>query len=141
MNKDKIKIILTWLFILPGAVLAAFASMFPIHWVLYLKSHTPGLDGLFWNISTTESIEIFISPFVYIITFILVGGNIAPKYKFATSIILSLLVIIPLIVSYSPSDHILEYRGLVAVLLAIFISWKWYGNNGQQNEESIATIK
>jgi hypothetical protein len=83
-----------WIAVIPGAVLAAFAVMFPWHWILLFLAHVAGRYGDegvglgdIVRIIGVENVERagigFITPFVLIT----VAARIAPKFKFATAVV------------------------------------------------------
>ena len=114
---------LRWIAVLPGALIFGFLASFPLHWILYFtlaKGET--ISGV--NIRPIEST---LTPFVFAIVFILVGVEIAPKYKFKTSIILTILYVSFVIgVIIFMSGH-LETRGIIGLLgsfLGLYITWR-----------------
>lgn len=72
---------LRWIAVLPGAILAAVFSTFPLHWILYST-----LNQLIEPYP--EAPERFITPFVIAIVYIWIGSIIAPEYKFEVAIVL-----------------------------------------------------
>jgi hypothetical protein len=81
-----------WVAVLPGGFLAGILATFPMHWILYLTLAHKGasLFGIieFENGVDIRPIEELLTPFVIAFTYILVGYEIAPKYKFKTAIVL-----------------------------------------------------
>jgi len=113
---------LRWIAVLPGALIFGFLILFPLHWILYFalaKGET--ISGV--NI---RPIEYTFAPFVSAITFILIGFEIAPKYKFQTSIILTILhmsFVIYLIIFMSAPLEIRGILGLLGSFLGLYITW------------------
>jgi len=87
---NKIIYWLRWIAVLPGAILAGFLIIFPLHWLLYIAfAHNGTLLGLIELPQRSDIwIEQLISPFVMAITFISTGHYIAPKYKYKSAIAL-----------------------------------------------------
>ncbi len=75
---------LRWIVVFPGALLAGIFSTFPLHWILYstLRNSFIFIDPY------PELPERLLSPFVMALTFVWIGFNIAPEYKYKTAIIL-----------------------------------------------------
>jgi hypothetical protein len=81
---NKIKYLLRWIAVFPGALLAGVFVIFPLHWVLYFTlANSETISGI-----DIKPIEYVLYPFVVAIAFIFAGYKIAPKYKFKTAIIL-----------------------------------------------------
>jgi hypothetical protein len=72
---------LRWFAVLPGSILAAVISIFPLHWILY-SSLSQIIEPY------PETPERFIMPLVIAIVFIWIGSLIAPEFKFETAIVL-----------------------------------------------------
>lgn len=73
--------VLRWIAILPGSLLVALLSLFPLHWILYLI--------------TTRFVEVYpemperiLAPAVLSGVFVWIGSRISPTYKFETSAVL-----------------------------------------------------
>lgn len=130
---------LRWVAVLPGALIAGLLSTFPLHWILYFLFNEKETDlgsvkffiQLFGRGISYKDIEYTLSPFVIAITFILVGFEIAPKYKFKTSIILTILYVssfLVLVFIIAPRhQYQLEARGILALLgslLGLYITWR-----------------
>jgi hypothetical protein len=114
---------LRWIAVLPGALIFGFLTTFLLHWILYFtlaKGET--ISGV--NILP---IEYTITPFVIAIAFILVGFEIAPEYKFQTSMILTILYVSSFVgIIIFLSGH-LEVRGILGLLgsfLGLYITWR-----------------
>jgi hypothetical protein len=93
------KQILRWLAVLPGAVLAGMIVLFPVHWVgMYIHHFGAGEPiittdddrGLLQSMPL-ESIERFGDALFVPGTIIAVGARIAPRFRFATAIVLTVL--------------------------------------------------
>ena len=117
---------LRWIAVLPGALIAGFLMTFPLHWILYFSlAQGRVISGV--NIAP---IERALTPFVIAITFILVGFEIAPEYKFRTSITLTILYmigIVSLMIYMSKYQSYLEPRGYLGILgsfLGLYIAWR-----------------
>lgn len=89
-----------WISVIPGAVLAAFAVMFPWHWMLLFLAHVAGRFGEegfglgdIVRIIGVENVERagygFITPFVLIT----VAARIAPRFKFATAVVATGIIV------------------------------------------------
>ena len=114
-----------WVAVLPGALIFGFLATFPLHWLLYFTlARGETISGV--NIRPIESM---LTPFIFAIVFILVGVEIAPKYKFKTVIILTILYvsfvigIIIFMSGYLKTNGIL---GLLGSFLGLYITWKKY---------------
>ena len=72
---------LRWLAVLPGALLAAILSSFPLHWIVYrsLRNETIFIDPY------PEMPERLLLPFVAAVVSIWVGSLIAPDHEVQTS--------------------------------------------------------
>lgn len=73
--------VLRWIAVLPGSILVAFLSLFPLHWILYL--------------ALTKFVEVYpemperiLGPALLSYLFVWVGSRISPKYKFETAVVL-----------------------------------------------------
>ena len=118
---------LRWIAVLPGAIIFGFLATFPLHWFLYFTlAHGETISGV--NI---RPIEYMLYPFVIAIVFILVGFEIAPEYKFKTSMTLTILYMSSWLVTMyiiSPRyQYHLEVRGILALLgsfLGLYITWR-----------------
>ncbi|MGB7207413.1 MAG: hypothetical protein WBD27_02020 [Pyrinomonadaceae bacterium] len=73
--------VLRWIAVLPGSLLIAALSLFPVHWILYLV--------------ITRFVEVYpemperiLGPAIVSAVFVWVGSRISPAYKFETSIVL-----------------------------------------------------
>jgi len=96
---------LRWVAVLPGTLIAGLLSTFPLHWILYFlfNEEETGLGSvkffiqLFGQGINYKDIEYAIFPFIIAIVFVLVGAEIAPKYKFGTAIVLTVLYIMAVI--------------------------------------------
>jgi|ERR1035438_1965091 hypothetical protein len=97
----KIKHILRWLAVVPGALLGAVIVMFPVHWVAMYIHHFGTPDpiitddqgrGLLQSMPL-ESLERFGDALFVSGTLIGVGAFIAPRFHFATAIVLTLLLV------------------------------------------------
>lgn len=91
---------LRWFLVLPGALLIAILSTFPLHWLIYLV-FSPNQEGdigsirffielLFKGINGKD-IEYMLYPFVIALTFIFVSYKIAPKHKLKTAVVFFLV--------------------------------------------------
>lgn len=96
-----LKTILRWFAVLPGALLGAIAVMFPVHWVAMYLHHFGTPDpmitdeqgrGLLQSMPL-ESLERFGDALFVVGTLIGVGAFIAPRFHFATAIVLTLLLV------------------------------------------------
>lgn len=70
-----------WLAVLPGAILAAFLSSFPLHFALFATLSN-------FIEPYPEIPERILFPFVAAVVFLWVGARIAPSHRFETSIAL-----------------------------------------------------
>jgi hypothetical protein len=77
----KFRIWLSWIAVLPGALLAGFLAIFPLHWALYFTF----VDGGIVSGVNIEPMEYLLTPFLSSLVYIYVGQAIAPKYKSRTS--------------------------------------------------------
>jgi hypothetical membrane protein len=123
----KLKNILVWTSVLPGAILGGFLMTFPLHWILYGTlvggSVISGVD--------IEPIERFLSPFVIALGFVLIGSHIAPSHKLKTAIVLTIIYIFSFIsiFVFMSGRATLELRGagaLLGICLGLFVAWKTY---------------
>jgi hypothetical protein len=96
-----LKQILRWLAVVPGALLGAIIVMFPVHWVAMYLHHFGTPDpmitdeqgrGLLQSMPL-ESLERFGDALFIAGTFIAVGAFIAPRFHFATAIVLTVLLV------------------------------------------------
>src|SRR3990167_2393359 len=91
---ESIKNLLRWIAVFPGSLLAGALSLFPLHWLLYLNFEINPLRPIELPPEYISSIEYLLSPLIFTLAYIYVGGEIAPKYKFKTAIILTALFIL-----------------------------------------------
>ena len=96
-----LKQIFRWLAVVPGALLGAIIVMFPVHWVAMYLHHFGTPDpmitdeqgrGLLQSMPL-ESLERFGDALFVAGTLIGVGAFIAPRFHFATAIVLTLLLV------------------------------------------------
>jgi hypothetical protein len=99
--KSTMKQILRWLAVLPGALLAGVIVTFPVHWAaLYIHDFGAGEPiitneegkGLLQSLPL-ESLERFGDALFVSGTIVAIGAHIAPRFHFATAIVLTLLLI------------------------------------------------
>jgi len=99
----RLKDILRWLAVLPGAILAAITMMFPMHWAAMFIHHFGGFSGpLITNEEgkgllqsmPLESLERFGDALFVPGTLIAIGALIAPRFRLATAILLTLLLVV-----------------------------------------------
>jgi len=97
----KLKQILRWLAVVPGALLGAIIVMFLVHWLAMYLHHFGTADpmitdeqgrSLFQSMSL-ESLERFGDAVFLVGTLIGVGAFIAPRFHFATAIALTLIFV------------------------------------------------
>ena len=135
---SKIKMIFRWIAVIPCALLAGIITLFPIHWLLYLKSVS---GGSFLIVEVTpenlKSIELFITPFIIAICFVYFGSQVAPTHKFNTSIALAILFFV-LVVGFliyavsagmQPSFEFRSLGTLLGLILGVYFSWKTHTKN------------
>jgi hypothetical protein len=85
---------LRWLLVLPGSLLAAVLSSFPLHIVLYLFLTK-------WANPYPETPERFLLPLVAAIAFVLAGASIAPLHRKAVAVCLASGWISAVLTAYS----------------------------------------
>jgi hypothetical protein len=98
----RLKHILRWLAVLPGAILAAIIVMFPVHWAAILIHHFGGFSdpiitneegkGLLQSMPL-ESLERFGDALFVPGTSIGIGALTAPRFRFVTAIVIASLLI------------------------------------------------
>ena len=73
--------VLRWIAVLPGSILIAALSLFPLHWILYIV--------------LTKFVEVYpelperiLGPPILSGVFVWIGSRISPAYKFETAIVL-----------------------------------------------------
>ena len=97
----KLKQILRWLAVVPGALLGAVIVMFPVHWSAMYIHHFGSPDpiitddqgrGLLQSMPL-ESLERFGDALFVAGTLVGVGAFIAPRFHFPTAIVLTLLLV------------------------------------------------
>jgi hypothetical protein len=96
-----LKQILRWIGVVPGALLGAIIVMFPVHWAAMYIHHFGTPDpmitdeqgrGLLQSMPL-ESLERFGDALFVAGTLIGVGAFIAPRFHFATAMVLTLLLV------------------------------------------------
>jgi hypothetical protein len=96
-----LKQILRWFAVLPGALLGAVMVMFPVHWIAMYIHHFGTPDpiitdeqgrGLLQSMPL-ESLERFGDALFVPGTLIAVGAFIAPRFRLATAIVVTVLMI------------------------------------------------
>ena len=75
--------IMRWLAILPGAIVCALLSTFPLHWVLYGTLTLSGVVEPY-----PELPERMLTPFAAALAFVWAGSRIAPSRKVETAAVL-----------------------------------------------------
>jgi hypothetical protein len=88
--------ILRWILMLPGALLVAVLSTFPLHWIL--EGIFSGDEGSFVSFvfgrsvgPMAKTVELNATPFFMAVTFVWTGSEIAPTHKKLIAILLALL--------------------------------------------------
>lgn len=120
---------LRWIAVLPGALTAGILMTFPLHWILYLAFARNGTFLGFIELpdGANISIEYALYPFVIAITFILIGFEIAPKYKFKASVSLTIIWLVSFVGMFIfMAEQGLQLRGvlsLLGALLGLYIAW------------------
>ena len=124
---------LRWIAVLPAAFLAVVVVMFPVHWAVMLI-HFFGNSGITTEdgkdvVATIpiESLERFGDAFFVPFAFVFAGAYVAPSYKFATGIFLTILYItgvIFLLTVVAPQSgiHISETPFKIAILSLVWIA-------------------
>ncbi len=77
---------LRWIILLPVSFIAAILVDFPVHWVLY--NTLSGGESPFIT-PYPETPELVLVPFFRALTLVWVSSQVAPEYKFKSSIVLS----------------------------------------------------
>lgn len=78
-----------WILVLPGGLVIAFLSTFPLHWVLYLAFAQGTLLGIVeLPLRSDILIEKAIYPAVIAVVFVYYGSLIAPKFRIYTAAVL-----------------------------------------------------
>ncbi len=125
MNQSS-KNLTCWILLLPGALVGGFLATFPLHWILYFTL----ANGEIISGVDTNPIENTLSPLVISLAFVLMGSYIAPKYKFETAVVLTILYIITFIsvFLFAPNSQvefgIRSVGALAGLLLGLFIVLK-----------------
>jgi hypothetical protein len=118
--KDSTKNLLRWVVLLPASLLGGVLAKLLFHFILY-SSLTNGRIISGFNI---EPLAYYILPFIVWLTYILIGYEIAPKYKFKTCIILaSLWLIIPLTLFIFMRDQVAFDFDKIGGAIGLFIVW------------------
>ncbi len=124
MKKPKLKDCLSWILVLPGALIAGLVAATFLHLVLYSSLYSGSIvSGV--NI---EPIEYFLYPSVMAATFILSGYAIAPKHKLKTATAIFLLYlamwlvtsVVSLFIDIEGLEVEFGWRSVFAILGAIF---------------------
>ena len=92
---------LRWLAVVPGALVGAVLVMFPVHWLAMYIHRFGTSDPMFTDEQgrgllqsmPLESLERFGDALLVAGTFIAVGAFIAPRFQFATGIVLTLVLV------------------------------------------------
>lgn len=101
IEMSKTKQVLSWIAVLPSAILAVLLFAFPIHWLVMWLQMSPSYDGAFLTDANdkpvallsfipTEMLEYFANAFFNPLVLIYVGASVAPKFKFQTGIALAI---------------------------------------------------
>ncbi len=113
----RLKDILRWLAVLPGAILAAITMMFPMHWAAMFIHHFGGFSGpLITNEEgkgllqsmPLESLERFGDALFVPGTLIAIGALIAPRFRLANGLAANWLLVVGC--STSHVDGYAEHR-------------------------------
>lgn len=87
--RSSLKYWLCWISVLPGAIILALLSTFPLHLILYMAYAKNGT--LFGIIELPQgannTIEFFLYPALIAAVFVYASYKIAPKYKFKVALI------------------------------------------------------
>jgi len=145
MQKKSLKYWLTWVGVLPGALLAGALATFPFHWLLYALNALGLFDRneadigsvkffvqLFGNGVSYKDLEYAFYPFVIAVTFIIAGYHIAPSNKFKTSVVLAILYSLFMVAAVlfaqanglEPEVGVRTVGVLLGLLLGLFWAWK-----------------
>ena len=109
--------IFRWIAVLPGAVLAAFAAMFPWHWLVVFLANTEFWElgqgsgvGTLVRILEPENVERLGYGFIVPSVMIIIAAKIAPRHKLATGRVVALLVVTVLIwVAFISEASFIDY--------------------------------
>jgi hypothetical protein len=134
-----------WVAVFPGALVTALLVTFPVHWIVMLIHSNPEhtLSGI-----PVRRLEYAGYAFFLPLTFVLVGANIAPFYKFKTGIVLAclwlLFVVGSVVLSVRSGGQILWWTvpmsgalALTALILAV-VKVRRDENNNAQIDNSVA---
>lgn len=94
----KFTYLMRWAALLPGALLAAFAVEFPVHWLIMFLRYLGTAYGNGMGVTDLiamvppDVLELFGNAFFTPFMVIAVGARIAPKFKFQTAITLAVLL-------------------------------------------------
>ena len=126
--------IFRWFAVIPGALLAAVAALFPWHWLVMIFANFVGKFegeehiglGMLVRVIGPEDVERagygFITPFVVISA----AARIAPKFKLTTAVVATILLEVPLVIIESRmwlSGRMDVIPTLVANVLTIVAIW------------------
>lgn len=97
---------LRWVLVLPAGFLGAVVASFILHWIL-LASCTQEYSVVQMGKESLENTERLLMAFAGPLGFVLAGAKTAPRFQFATTIVLGLLVLIggPILVNSIASSQ------------------------------------
>jgi hypothetical protein len=108
---ESLKYWFRWISVLPGAIIFALLSTFPLHWLLYLAYAKNGT--LFGIIElprgANNTIEYFLYPALIAAVFVYSSYKIAPKHKFKVALIFFIIYVL----SWSIVSFIALFNGSI----------------------------
>lgn len=113
-----------WVAVVPGGILCGFIVLFPLHWILYFTLVKGSMVQM--PIEDMAPIERFLSPILSSIIFVYAGAMIAPKKRFAVSVILCVFGVLiragmVFFVRFSGMELDVSFYGVSRLLLSALV--------------------
>ena len=90
---DKARAWVRWFCVMPGALLFAFMTAFPLHWIIRIVSDRDP-DDRWFSPSTGETIERYAIWLIVPFAFVFAGARIAPRGRLGTAVTLTVVVLL-----------------------------------------------
>ena len=112
-----LKEVLRWICLIPAGLIAAGLVMFPLHWIVMINLGGWGMEPLIEirDIDTLRNIEMILQAAFGPLAFVYCAARIAPRYRQATSILLSGVIVIglPILTHWWNANTVARGSGLL----------------------------
>lgn len=142
--------VLRWIAVVPGALLAVVAAMFPWHWVVLIYANVVDQEslglGLLVRAIGPEDVERAGYGFLTPLVLVSVSARIAPRFKQATAVVMSFIVVAIWAFFWTVGRSLLNQQGVSVeviqslvgnglAIVAIWVVWRyarpWWDEMGE----------